>query len=71
MYAADDRIGAMFNENTSGATPEWVEWDLNGAVLQRTLLTAARRLQSRRRWATRKGDCMLNSRPELTPAKPG
>ncbi len=38
MYAADDRIGAIFNENMMGATPEWVEWDLNGNVLRRVLL---------------------------------
>jgi hypothetical protein len=47
MYAAGDRIGAMFNENFAGATPEWVEWDLNGVVLHRILLVGMQRLQGR------------------------
>lgn len=38
ICAADDRIGAIFNESLMGATPEWVEWDLNGNVLRRVLL---------------------------------
>lgn len=39
MYAAEDRIGAIFNKNVSNRTPEWVEWDLNGVVLARTPLS--------------------------------
>ena len=47
MYAAADRVGALFSENASGETPEWVEWDLNGAVLRRVSLVGMRRLESR------------------------
>jgi hypothetical protein len=35
MYAADDRIGVVVNENFDKRIAEWVEWDLNGTLLQR------------------------------------
>ena len=47
MYAAKDRIGVMVNEHFDGRVPEWVEWDLNGRLLQRTLLMETPRLYSR------------------------
>jgi hypothetical protein len=47
MYAADDRMGAIFNENFSGATPEWVDWDLNGLAIRRVPLKEAQHLISR------------------------
>jgi len=47
MYAAADRLGAIFNENFSERTPEWIEWDLNGAVLQRTPLVGSQKIYSR------------------------
>lgn len=36
MYAAQNRVGAVLNENHGGRTPEWVEWDLDGNLLHRT-----------------------------------
>jgi hypothetical protein len=47
MYTADDRVGAIFNENFAGATAEWIEWNLDGVVVARTPLTGSRRLHSR------------------------
>jgi len=38
MAAADDRIGAMMYEHTENDS-EWVEWDLQGKLLSRTVLT--------------------------------
>jgi hypothetical protein len=35
MYAADDRVGVIVDDNFAERTPEWVEWDLNGTLLQR------------------------------------
>jgi hypothetical protein len=47
MYAAADRIGALFNENFGGASPEWVEWDLKGALIRRIPFVETKRLESR------------------------
>lgn len=44
VYAAADRIGAVVNESFSGRTPEWVEWDLNGAILRRVPLVGMKLL---------------------------
>jgi hypothetical protein len=47
MYAAADRVGALLNDHTSGETPEWVEWDLNGVVLRRVPLVGMQGLEGR------------------------
>jgi len=47
MYAANERIGAVFNGNSANATPEWVEWDLDGSVLRRIPLPSKHGLYSR------------------------
>jgi YD repeat-containing protein len=38
MEAASDRIGALIHESHADNKPEWVEWDLSGKLLSRTVL---------------------------------
>jgi YD repeat-containing protein len=38
MEAAADRIGAVIHESFADDNPEWVEWDLNGNLISRTVL---------------------------------
>lgn len=38
MYAASDRIGAIIHESHADNVPEWIEWDLDGNLLTRTVL---------------------------------
>jgi hypothetical protein len=40
-------MGAIFNENFSGAIPEWVDWDLNGLGIRRIPLNNAQHLVGR------------------------
>lgn len=39
MRAAADRVGALIHENHADNPAEWIEWDLNGNLLSRTLLS--------------------------------
>ena len=60
MCAATDRIGALIHEGHAENPPEWVEWDLTGKLVSRTLLqgipwggrafTAGGRLYEGRAW---------------------
>jgi hypothetical protein len=47
MYAADDRIGVLLNENTTEETPEWIEWNLDGVVINRVPLDGVKRFLGR------------------------
>jgi hypothetical protein len=38
MAAASERIGAVIHQSHADNDPEWVEWDLNGTLLSRTVL---------------------------------
>ena len=38
MYAASDRIGAVIHENYSDSAPEFVEWNLDGKLIRRTVI---------------------------------
>jgi YD repeat-containing protein len=38
MYAASERIGAILHESHADNSPEWVEWDLTGKLISRTIL---------------------------------
>ena len=38
MYAASDRIGAIIHENYADSAPEFVEWNLDGKLIRRTVI---------------------------------
>ena len=38
MYAAEDRIGAIFHANHADNPAEWIEWDFHGNILSRTVI---------------------------------
>ena len=38
MSAANDRIGVLMHESNADNPPEWVEWDLAGKLISRTIL---------------------------------
>ena len=42
MYSASERIGAIFHENHADNPAEWIEWDLNGNIVSRTIISTSR-----------------------------
>ena len=38
MYAASDRIGAIIHESYADSAPEFVEWNLDGKLICRTVI---------------------------------